>query len=67
MQKFDYITFVMASPQANSAAFQISTKIIRNKTDIGYLHKNNFFNHKYQHFYELKPRVIVTKVIKYKH
>lgn len=56
----------MASPHTKSAGIQISTKIIRNKTEIGYLHKNNFFNYKYQYFYELKPRVVVSKVIEFK-
>lgn len=52
----------MAAPQTHSAGTQIWTKIVRNKTDLGYLHKNQFFNHKYQYFYEINPRVVITEV-----
>lgn len=57
------ITILSALPHTHLTGVEISTKIIRNGTDIGYLDWNKYYSFNYQNIYLLNPRVEITKVI----
>lgn len=54
----------MAYPHTNLAGKQVSTKIIKNDTDMGYVDNNKYYNPSFQNYYTLNPAAILTKVLK---
>ncbi|CAF1040449.1 unnamed protein product [Brachionus calyciflorus] len=55
------ITVVSSLPHTHLTGQAVSTKIIRNGKDIGYLFRNKYYDFNYQNTYLLNPFVQVTK------
>ena len=60
--KNENLTIVRAIPHAHKAGRGIETKIVRNNKIIGFLSKNKYFNYSFQHGYDMKPPIHLTKV-----
>ena len=52
----------MAYPHTHLSGLEVSTKIIRNGSDIGYLFRNKYYDFNFQNNYLLNPSVEITQV-----
>ena len=52
----------MAYPHTQSTGKHVYTKIVRNGSDMGYLHANKYYNPKFQNYYHLSPRIELKNV-----
>jgi hypothetical protein len=57
---------VIAAPHTHLTGKSISTKIIRDGVNIGYLDYNKYYDFNYQELYILNPRIEITQVKKNK-
>ena len=56
------MTVLFAFPHTHLTGVEVSTSIIRNGVDIGYLYRNKYYDFNYQNYYPLDPPVVLQKV-----
>ncbi|RNA17654.1 DBH-like monooxygenase 1, partial [Brachionus plicatilis] len=55
------LNIIAANPHTHLSGLEVSTKIIRDGQDIGYLFRNKYYDFNYQNTYLLNPPVQITK------
>jgi hypothetical protein len=56
------LTVVSAYSFTHSLGKQVSTKLVRNQIDLGYLYKNDHYDNQYLNYFNLSPRINITQV-----
>jgi hypothetical protein len=56
------LTFISAVPHTHLTGVEIWTKIIRKGVDIGYLHRNKYYDFNFQNGYTIEPSINLTTV-----